>query len=97
MNIDWRRKDFYILASGVDFILGLLLLIGVGLQSSYLPHDVAVCDVYAEYSDYYGFTSFDNVDNALISAVANLNKEDVTDSCDLFTTVWILGIILGFA
>lgn len=97
MNIDWRRKDFYILASGIEFILGLLLLVGVGLQSSYLPHDVAVCDVYAEDDYSYGFTSSGTIDNALIFAVADLSNQDPSESCDSFMTVWILGIMLGLA
>jgi hypothetical protein len=77
--------------SCVEFLIGALLLLAVGLQSTYLPHTLSGC------SDAFdlGLAAPGNTTN-LFRFVGQLDNETPQDECQGFMAAWIMGIVLGY-
>lgn len=81
----------FLFVSCVDFLIGTLLLLGVGLQSTYLPHTLSGCN---DASD-LGLAAPGNTTN-LFRFVGQLDNDTPQDECQAYMTTWIMGIVLGY-
>jgi hypothetical protein len=81
----------FLFVSFIDFLIGMLLLLAVGLQSTYLPHTLSGC------SDAFslGLGAPDNTTN-LFRFVGQLDDDTPDDVCQSYMTTWIMGIVLGY-
>lgn len=75
--------------SCVEFIIGGLLLLAVGLQSTYLPHTLSGCN------GAYSWGVQGNTTN-LFRFVGQLDQNAPQDVCKSYMTTWIMGIVLGY-
>jgi hypothetical protein len=77
----------------VEFSIGSLLIIGAGLQSTYLPETVSGCD------DAYSWGVQGNTTNLFrpVSGIHNNTEpKGAQDVCGDFVTVWIMAMVLGY-
>jgi hypothetical protein len=81
----------FLFVSCVDFLIGALLLLAVGLQSTYLPHTLSGCSNAAS----LGSAAPGNTTN-LFRFVGELDDDTPEDICQSYMTTWIMGIVLGY-
>ena len=81
----------FLFVSCVDFLIGTLLLLAVGLQSTYLPHTLSGCNDASE----LGLAASVNTTN-LFRFVGQLDNDTPGDICQSYMTTWIMGIMLGY-
>lgn len=90
--LGFNKAGTFLFVSLVDFLIGCLLLLGVGLQANYLPHTLAGCDI----ADQWGVEGQGNV-TGLFRWVASLDEDAPYDACQGYMTTWVMGIVLGYA
>jgi len=74
----------------IDFLVGLLLLTGVSLQSTYLPHTVSSCDS----ASTWNVEGQANVTN-LFTWIGDIDGIAPEDACQEFMATWVMGMVLG--
>jgi hypothetical protein len=89
-DLDLKKASTFLFVSFVEFLIGCFLLLGVGLQSNYLPHTLAGCDI----ADQWGVEGQGNV-TGLFRWVSTLDEDAPYDACQGYMTTWVMAIVLG--
>jgi hypothetical protein len=76
------------MASSIDLLLGVTLIIGVGVQSIYVPHTQGGCSMADKWQ-------VDDNGMSLFTFLGDIRQVSAASICSEFFTIWVLGILVG--
>jgi hypothetical protein len=78
----------FFVAFVIDLCLGVTLIVGVGIQSIYVPRSRGGCSNAEQWQ-------VDGNSTSLFTFVGDIRQESADSACHEFFTIWVLEIVSG--